>query len=162
MRKTSYSWTQATPWGALRISATTDGVHSVRLGAGARRVELEDGAPAQVREIAEAFDRFFAGDCTKLDGIAVDYSGVENEFQRRVLQTLRQRVGPGQTISYGELAEVVGHPGAARAVGTAMARNPVPIVVPCHRVLASGGGLGGYGGGLEMKRALLRLEGAIA
>jgi methylated-DNA-[protein]-cysteine S-methyltransferase len=92
----------------------------------------------------------------------VDYSGVENEFQRRVLQTLRQRVGPGKTISYGELAEVVGHPGAARAVGTAMARNPVPIVVPCHRVLASGGGLGGYGGGLDMKKALLRLEGALA
>jgi methylated-DNA-[protein]-cysteine S-methyltransferase len=96
-----------------------------------------------------------------LDDVAVDLSSVENDFQRKVLATLRKRVGPGKTISYGELAEVVGHPGAARAVGTAMARNPVPIVVPCHRVLASGGGLGGYGGGLDMKRGLLELEGVL-
>lgn len=161
MKKTSYSWTQATPWGALRISATEDGVHSVRLDAGSRRQSLDGAAPAGVKGIAQAFERFFAGDCARLDDVAVDYSGVTNVFQRTVLQTLRKRVSPGKTISYGELAEVVGHPGAARAVGTAMARNPVPIVVPCHRVLASGGGLGGYGGGLEMKKALLRLEGAL-
>ncbi len=161
MKKTSYSWTQATPWGALRISATADGVHSVRLDAGSRRVPLASDAPREVREISIAFERFFAGDCTRLEEVAVDYSSVTNDFQRVVLQTLRRRVGPGKTISYGELAEVVGHPGAARAVGTAMARNPVPIVVPCHRVLASGGGLGGYGGGLEMKKTLLRLEGAL-
>lgn len=161
MKKTSYSWTQATPWGALRISATEDGVHSVRLDAGSKRSKLDDEVPAAVRDIAKAFEGFFAGDCARLDDVAVDYSSVTNDFQRVVLQTLRKRVGPGRTISYGELAELVGHPGAARAVGTAMARNPVPIVVPCHRVLASGGGLGGYGGGLEMKKSLLRLEGAL-
>jgi methylated-DNA-[protein]-cysteine S-methyltransferase len=161
-KPTSYSWTQETPWGALKISATADGVHSVRLDAGAARRSLDNSAPKRVREIAVGFERFFAGDARSLDSVPVDLSAVENDFQRKVLATLRKRVGPGKTISYGELAEVVGHPGAARAVGTAMARNPVPIIVPCHRVLASGGGLGGYGGGLEMKKALLRLEGAIA
>jgi len=76
-----------------------------------------------------------------------------------VLTTLREAVPPGATISYGELAELVGHPGAARAVGTTMATNPVPIILPCHRVLASDGTLGGYGGGLDMKRELLGIEG---
>jgi len=70
-------------------------------------------------------------------------------------------VGYGQTCTYGELAALVGNRRAARAVGQALARNPTPILVPCHRVLASGGGLGGFGGGLEMKRRLLLLEGAI-
>ena len=159
-KMTSYSWTQDTPWGALRISATADGVHSVRLDAGRKRQSLEGSAPKKVRDIAQSFERFFAGDARVLDEVPVDLSSVQNDFQRNVLTTLRKRVGPGKTISYGELAEVVGHPGAARAVGTAMARNPVPIIVPCHRVVGSNGGLGGYGGGLEMKKALLRLEGA--
>lgn len=160
--KTSYSWTQQTPWGTLRISATDDGVHAVTLHARGSSLALDASAPKAVREIATRFERFFAGDVNGLDEVSVDLSSVSNDFQRKVLTTLRKRVGPGKTISYGELAETVGHPGAARAVGTAMANNPVPIIVPCHRVLASGGGLGGYGGGLDMKRGLLELEGALA
>ncbi|HYZ93490.1 MAG TPA: MGMT family protein [Actinomycetota bacterium] len=158
--KTNYTWTQETPWGALKISATSDGVHSVRLRSGTSRQALDPTAPGEVGEFARAFRRFFAGETEALDGVKVDLSSVDNDFQRKVLTTLRTRIGPGKTISYGELAEAVGHPGAARAVGTAMAQNPVPIVVPCHRVLAAGGKLGGYGGGLEMKRGLLQLEGA--
>jgi methylated-DNA-[protein]-cysteine S-methyltransferase len=159
--KANYTWTQATPWGDLEISASADGVHRVQLNGGRSRRKLGPDAPWTVRNAAEAFRRFFAGDATALDDVRIDLSAVGNDFQRRVLQTLHKRVRAGQTISYGELAEVVGHPGAARAVGTAMARNPVPIVVPCHRVLASNGTLGGYGGGLEMKRGLLQLEGAL-
>ena len=68
----------------------------------------------------------------------------------------------GETVSYGELAQRLGPPGCARAVGTANGRNPVPIIVPCHRVVAAHGGLGGYGGGLEMKRWLLAHEAAHA
>ncbi len=161
MKKTSYTWTQETPWGALKISATADGVHSVRLNAGGTKQSLDSSAPREVGDIAQRFGRFLDGETAALDDVDVDLSGVDNDFQRTVLTTLRRRVGPGETISYGELAEVVGHPGAARAVGTAMAQNPVPIVVPCHRVLAAGGKLGGYGGGLEMKRGLLQLEGAL-
>jgi methylated-DNA-[protein]-cysteine S-methyltransferase len=160
-RAKNYTWTQQTPWGLLRISATADGVHSVRLRASGKTEALDASAPKEVKEIAAGFRRFVEGDAHGLDPIPVDLSSVDNEFHRTVLATLHDRVGPGQTISYGELAEAVGHPGAARAVGTVMAQNPVPLVVPCHRVLAAGGKLGGYGGGLDMKEGLLRLEGAI-
>jgi O-6-methylguanine DNA methyltransferase len=88
--------------------------------------------------------------------VPVDLSGVP-AFQRRVLQALR-RVPYGRTITYGQLAARAGRPRAARAVGQAMAHNPVPLIVPCHRVVASGGGLGGFGGGLALKRRLLALE----
>lgn len=81
-------------------------------------------------------------------------------FQERVWRSLRQ-VPYGAVLTYGELAQRAGFPKAARAVGAAMARNRIPIVLPCHRVIASGGGLGGFTGGLEIKRKLLRLEGAL-
>jgi methylated-DNA-[protein]-cysteine S-methyltransferase len=82
-------------------------------------------------------------------------------FQRRVLAAAR-RIPRGRVVSYGELARRIGAPGASRAVGQALGRNPVPIVIPCHRVVAGGGRLGGYVGGAAIKRTLLRLEGADA
>ncbi len=78
-------------------------------------------------------------------------------FRRHVLDELRD-VGYGTTVSYSQLAEAAGNPRAVRAVGSACATNPIPIVIPCHRVLRSDGSLGGYGGGLHVKRALLDLE----
>ena len=81
-------------------------------------------------------------------------------FHRRVLEELA-RVGYGHTTTYGALAAQTGNPRAARAIGTVMNRNPVPIVLPCHRVVGSNGSLTGYGGGLDRKEWLLRLEGAI-
>jgi methylated-DNA-[protein]-cysteine S-methyltransferase len=82
-------------------------------------------------------------------------------FQQRVWEELRT-IPRGQTVAYGELAARLGMPGAARAVGSAVARNPISIVVPCHRVVAADGSLAGYAGGVERKRALLALEGAIS
>jgi methylated-DNA-[protein]-cysteine S-methyltransferase len=82
-------------------------------------------------------------------------------FRRDVLETLHREVGRGDVITYGALAQRSGHPRAYRAVGTACARNPVPLVVPCHRVLPSTGGIGNYGGGRARKVALLELEGAL-
>ena len=82
-------------------------------------------------------------------------------FRKTVLETLYSDVDYGRTVSYLELATMVGNPKASRAVGTAMATNPIPIVVPCHRVLRTGGGLGNYGGGVEMKRWLLTMEGSV-
>ena len=84
---------------------------------------------------------------------------IGTEFQRRVW-VLTREIPRGQTRTYGELARMAGSPGAARAVGQAMARNPWPIIVPCHRVLGSDGSLTGFGGGVEMKRRMLGMEGA--
>lgn len=81
-------------------------------------------------------------------------------FQKRVWEELQQ-VPYGATISYGELARKSGHPGAARAVGGAMHANPLPIVIPCHRVIGSNGSLTGFGGGLDIKKRLLTLEGVV-
>jgi methylated-DNA-[protein]-cysteine S-methyltransferase len=89
--------------------------------------------------------------------VPVDWDAVSG-FTRRVLEACA-RVPFGETVSYGELARAVGSPRAARAVGQALGRNQAPMIVPCHRVLAAGGKLGGFGGGLERKRWLLELEG---
>jgi methylated-DNA-[protein]-cysteine S-methyltransferase len=151
-----HTWTQQTPYGRIRVSAGPDGVRGLSFGAR----ERPNGVPAQFRKISRSLDRYFAGDAHALDAIDVDLGDLGSEFNRAVLTTLRDLVRPGETISYGALAAAVGHPGAARAVGSVMANNPVPIIIPCHRVLASDGTLGGYGGGLDMKRGLLKIEGA--
>lgn len=90
----------------------------------------------------------------------IDWSVVSG-FRADVLRSLYDRVGWGQVTTYGDLAAAVGAPDAARDVGEVMASNPLPLVVPCHRVLASRGAIGGFGGGVEMKRALLALEGVL-
>jgi len=112
-----------------------------------------EGAPP--KEIAAALTSYFAGDLRAIDALDVDPQGTP--FQRRVWAALRT-IPAGTTWSYAELARAVGRPTATRAVGAANGRNPVALVLPCHRVIASDGTLGGYGGGLEMKRWLLRHE----
>jgi methylated-DNA-[protein]-cysteine S-methyltransferase len=110
-------------------------------------------------EVAIEIDEYFRGHRRRFT-MPVDLSAVEAPFPRAVYETLHRAVGFGETVSYGELAEMAGRPGAARAVGNAMSRNPVPIVVPCHRVVTSGGRIGGYGtSGVRTKRFLLALEG---
>jgi len=153
-----HTWTHDTPFGPVSVRAGQDGVRSLKFRA--RHKKGDDAVPARFRKIATGLDRYFDGDAHALDGISIDLAELGSEFYVSVLTTLRELVGPGDTISYGELAAAVGHPGAARAVGTVMANNPIPIIIPCHRVLASDGTLGGYGGGLDMKRELLRIEGA--
>lgn len=129
---------------------------AVRLGP---RIVASDAELAAVRDALDAY--FEGGGAADLAELPVDLSFVASPFRRAVLETLRREVGPGATTAYGALAASTGHPRAARAVGTAMARNPVPIVVPCHRVLPGSGGVGSYGGGPERKRALLALEGSL-
>lgn len=158
-----HTWTQQTPFGPVRISAGPAGVRSIRFTWRNGRARREQGEPgvanARFRKVAQRLDRYFAGEAHALDDIDIDLSDAGSAFHRSVLSTLWKLVGPGQTISYGELAAATGHPGAARAVGSVMANNPVPIIIPCHRVVASDGTLGGYGGGLDMKVELLRIEG---
>ena len=87
----------------------------------------------------------------------LDWTG-KTEFQQSVWRTML-KLGPGKTRSYGEIAALIGHPRAMRAVGSACGANPIPLLVPCHRVLAAGGKIGGYGSGLDRKRDLLAREG---
>jgi methylated-DNA-[protein]-cysteine S-methyltransferase len=100
-----------------------------------------------------------AGECVDFSPLVLDLSGVGG-FYRRIYEATR-RLAWGETATYGELARRVGSPGAARAVGQAMGRNPIPLIVPCHRVLASGHGIGGFSafGGAVTKTRLLALEG---
>jgi len=109
--------------------------------------------PAGARRRLEAY---FAGDRAALSGQKVEMHGTP--FQLAVWRELR-RIAPGRTLSYAALAARVERPNAVRAVGQANGSNPVSLFVPCHRVIAADGGLGGYGGGLERKRRLLALEG---
>jgi len=112
---------------------------------------------ARARRIGTEIDRLFKGDLSVL-AHRVDLTLVESDFQRRALISLRT-VPAGAVITYQGLAAAVGHPNSQRAIGTTMATNPVPIFVPCHRVIKSDGSIGNYGGGVENKLKLLRAEG---
>jgi methylated-DNA-[protein]-cysteine S-methyltransferase len=113
--------------------------------------ERDDGG---FPKVVDQLDAYFAGDLTDFD-VTLRLEGTE--FQRRVWAGLLE-IPYGETISYGELATRIGQPTASRAVGLANGRNPVSIIVPCHRVIGSTGALTGYGGGLDRKRTLLDLE----
>jgi methylated-DNA-[protein]-cysteine S-methyltransferase len=125
-----------------------------------RHAEADD-TPATAsfhQKVASKLTQFAAGEPVDLEGIAVSTAGMTS-FQKQVHEACRA-ISWGETLSYGQLATVVGHPGAARAVGTVMSKNRYPLIVPCHRVLGSQGKLGGYSApsGLAMKRRLLEME----
>jgi methylated-DNA-[protein]-cysteine S-methyltransferase len=156
-----------TPIGPLTLAATPDGV--VRIGFGREDPVLDELAsevsprvvrlPARLDVVRRELEEYFSGQRRNFD-VPVDRR-LSRGYRRIVLEALSREVPYGQTVSYKELAEWTGNPKASRAVGSAMATNPIPIVVPCHRVLRSGGALGGYGGGLDTKVWLLRHEGAL-
>jgi methylated-DNA-[protein]-cysteine S-methyltransferase len=123
---------------------------------GAAMTGPDDGQlPEPLVAAVAQLEEYFAGGRRSFD-LPLELEGTD--FQRSVWLRLAE-IPYGETVSYAELAMMVGRPHAFRAVGQANGANPVPIVLPCHRVVASGGGLGGYGGGLPMKRQLLTLEG---
>ena len=124
-------------------------------GHGGIEVRPGDGDTAAVR----CLRRYFAGDLTAIDALAVATGGTP--FQRRVWCALRD-IPAGSTIAYAELARRIGQPTAFRAVGLANGANPIGVVVPCHRVIGSNAALTGYGGGIERKRWLLAHEGVAA
>lgn len=115
-----------------------------------------DGEP--FKAAADQLDTYFSGELTTFD---LPLAPRGSEFQQRVWAAL-QEIPYGQTESYGELAERIGSPAAARAVGLANGKNPIGIIIPCHRVVGSNGNLTGYGGGLDRKRRLLDLELAVS
>jgi methylated-DNA-[protein]-cysteine S-methyltransferase len=159
--------TMDSPVGPLLLAATGEGLvrvayanedHDAVLGALADRISprvLE--APARLDVVARELDEYFAGRRMAFD-LSIDWR-LTAGFRTIVLHHLPE-IAYGHTASYAEVAALAGNPKAVRAVGTACATNPLPIVVPCHRVVRSDGTMGGYLGGVEAKRTLLSLEAA--
>ena len=116
-------------------------------------------APGRLDDVRRELEEYFAGRRDRFD-LAIDFGLVATDFGRRVLEATAA-IPFGQTRSYAQVADGAGNAKAVRAAGSALGRNPIPIVVPCHRVLRTGGGLGGYTGGLGRKETLLRIEGVV-
>lgn len=114
----------------------------------------------ELREVRERLAAYLDGDLDKID-MPYDLALAGSGFRRDALEALARTTPPGEVVTYKQLAARAGRPRAIRAAGTACATNPVPLVVPCHRVVPSSGGLGNYGGGIERKALLLELEGAV-
>ncbi|KFG76094.1 methylated-DNA--[protein]-cysteine S-methyltransferase [Streptomyces mutabilis] len=159
--------------GPLLLAATPDGLVSVvfhasgatrggaldRLAARLGTEPVEAPGSPLLTEATRQVEAYFAGRRRDFD-LPLDWS-LTSGFNREVLRELASGVPYGSVVGYGDLAGRVGRPGAAQAVGTAMGANPLPVVVPCHRVVGSDGGIGGFGGGVETKRQLLAVEGVL-
>ncbi|MGW0863733.1 methylated-DNA--[protein]-cysteine S-methyltransferase [Streptomyces koelreuteriae] len=159
--------------GPLLLAATREGLVSVvfhatdavrdraleRLASRLGSEPVEDPGSPLLAEAIRQIEAYLAGGRRDFD-LPLDWSLISG-FNREVLRELASGVPYGTVVGYGDLAGRVGQPGAAQAVGMAMGANPLPVVVPCHRVVESGGGIGGFGGGLETKRKLLALEGVL-
>jgi len=156
-----YFDTMSSPVGPLRLIADDHGLRRVCFEHDRHPLPSDRGgihAPMRLRAAHRQLDEYFAGKRRQFD---LPLHPIGTPFQLQVWQTLRA-IGYGQTISYAELATRIGNPAARRAVGAANARNPLPIIVPCHRVIGRDGSLVGFGGGLPIKRALLALQGVAA
>jgi methylated-DNA-[protein]-cysteine S-methyltransferase len=156
------------PIGRLLAVATPDGLVKVGFADVPIETQLEQlsaaisprllEAPARLDPVRRELDEYFAGKRRDFD-LPIDWRLTGGFVQLILRETAR--IPFGETRTYAEMAAVAGSPRAFRAAGSALGANPIPIVVPCHRVLRSGGGLGGYAGGLDVKRELLRLEGVL-
>jgi methylated-DNA-[protein]-cysteine S-methyltransferase len=159
--------TADSPFGPLVVAATPKGLVKISFPAVYDTEETLDElakkisprvleAPARLDDVRRQLDLYFEGRLHEFD-LPLDWR-LTDGFRKRAQRAIA-RIPYGKTRSYTEIARSAGNERAVRAAGTACGANPIPIVVPCHRVLRSGGALGGYGGGLPMKEALLRLEG---
>ena len=162
------------PFGRLLVARTDRGVVRLKLPGG-RDGHISDDdaledlatyvsprvleAPSRLDEERRELEEYFEGKRDHFD-VAVDWALTPEGFRSRALHAVA-RIPYGETRTYGQIAKQAGNARAFRAAGTACGRNPIPLIVPCHRVVQSGGGIGNYGGGPEMKRSLLDLEGAL-
>ncbi|WP_374502132.1 methylated-DNA--[protein]-cysteine S-methyltransferase [Pseudoxanthomonas sp.] len=148
------------PVGTLTVAATDASLHAIEFPRNRHPADREGWMPGNHRLLdlaARQLDDYFAAKRCVFD---LPLAPRGTEFQRTVWMTLAG-IGYGETISYAQLAQRVGRPTAMRAVGAANGRNPLPIVLPCHRVIGADGALTGFGGGLPTKQFLLELEGAL-
>ena len=149
------------PQGGMLLVASDDGLAGIYFDRQKHHPKLasewkQNRGHKVLRQTRRELEEYFSGKRKRFE-VALDPEGTP--FQRAVWKAI-STVGFGKTISYGELARRAGHPGSARAAGAATGRNPIGIIVPCHRIMGSNGSLTGYAGGLDRKRALLKLEGA--
>ncbi|WP_420471784.1 methylated-DNA--[protein]-cysteine S-methyltransferase [Brevundimonas sp. FT23042] len=161
--------TLPSPVGPLALASDAGGrLRGVAFGDGLQREMRREYPGATLTEgpvpeaIRSGLDAYFAGDPGALCRIpwSLDGAAAGDGFQARVWRALAD-IPAGRTISYGEMARRAGEPGAAQAAGVALNRNPLPVVLPCHRVVGADGAMVGFGGGLERKTWLLRHEGAL-
>jgi methylated-DNA-[protein]-cysteine S-methyltransferase len=154
------------PLGAMTLAATHAGLAGVWFD-GQRHLPDALNSPAQwpadashpvLQKTTDQLTQYFAGQRNGFD-VPLDLSG-GTDFQQSVWQALLA-IAPGETCSYGSISKTIGNPAAVRAVGAAVGRNPISIIVPCHRVVGTNGTLTGYAGGLDRKAALLKLEGVL-
>lgn len=156
-----YTWFEDSPVGRLLLAGTSEQLRFLVFNDGATQkrqsLPLENWEQSAVpfRDTLRQLKAYFAGKLTQFE---VNVAGAGTAFQQQVWQALRD-VPYGKTVSYGQIAQAIGRPTASRAVGMANGRNPVSIIVPCHRIIGSSGKLVGYGGGLDRKTRLLKLEG---
>ena len=155
----------AIAWGArgiTRCALPAASEEALRRHIAGGRAQAEQPAPPAIAAAITRIVALLAGERDDLRDLVLDLDDIP-EFHRRVFATARA-IAPGNTVTYGELARRLGTPGAARAVGQALGANPFPIVVPCHRIVAADGSLGGFSapGGARTKRRMLQIEGAIA
>jgi methylated-DNA-[protein]-cysteine S-methyltransferase len=149
--------TVKSPIGELLLVGDGDALHGLHMQEGRRPKSIADSwrrAEEPFADVRWQLDEYFAGERVEFD---LTLASEGSEFERRVWRALEE-IPYGETISYGELAHRIRHPDGARAVGMANGRNPISIVVPCHRVIGADGSLTGYGGGIDRKRFLLELE----
>lgn len=156
------------PLGTILIAATATGLTGLWFTENQRYLPAqvtgpgawpEDLEQAVLKQVSQQLTEYFAGQRSDFD-VPLDLR-CGTAFQQSVWQALL-KIPLGETLSYGQISQQIGNPAAVRAVGGAVGRNPVSIIVPCHRVIGSNGTLTGYGGGLDRKTALLRLEGVRA
>ncbi|NJC82243.1 methylated-DNA--[protein]-cysteine S-methyltransferase [Planosporangium mesophilum] len=149
----------STPVGDLSVASAREAICRVEFGRVDARPGRAEGVDDAVLAAATAqLEEYFAGRRTAFELPLAEVGG--SEFERAVRAEL-SRIPYGEMRTYGQVATAVGDPGAARAVGTACNRNPLPVLVPCHRVVGAGGKLVGFGGGLPRKRVLLELEARV-
>ena len=153
-----YSYTKS-PQGDVLVARTESGLTHISFQAGAKPVTVEKHWVKDGGMLSEAREQLYAYFYGELQDFDLRLAPEGTDFQQRVWEAL-QRIPCGETMTYADVAEMIGQPTATRAVASANAQNPLPIVIPCHRVIGSDGKLRGYAGGLSIKAALLDLEGA--
>lgn len=158
-RDLSYTYIPS-PLGDLLVAGDADTLHLISFPSGSKKLTHADHwrrDDVAFAETAKQLDAYFAGDLKEFDlPLTVDGTDFQNQVWRNLAT-----IPYGRTASYGEMAKKAGRPKASRAVGAANGANPLPIVLPCHRVIGSTGALTGFGGGMDAKKFLLKLEGAL-